>query len=151
MSMGRGAWERTPYAKTDAKNPDSAVNKLLDKYLIRQRQWTEDIGPNGRLRLTLQFIGDGKTYRIGLEVLDVTGVDEDQLARQIKRVIFWTLKPLLENAVVFGNKGREKLLLPFLVDNTGHTVYDQIAPHLTNINARSLLEVGRKLALPAPE
>jgi hypothetical protein len=151
VSMGKGAWERTPYAKSDAKDPDKGIMNLLDKYNITDRQWTQHKGPNGRPACTLAFIVGGKTYRIMVETLDVTGVDKDQLIKQVKRVIFWTLKPLIENAIVFGPAGLQRLLLPFIVDNQGVTVYERLQPHLNDVKAQELISVGHQLALPAPE
>lgn len=151
MSMGQGDWERTPYAKSDAKDPDRGLMQLLDKYQIVERQWTEHTGLTGRPACTLAFVINGKTYRITVETLDVTGVEKLQLVKQVKRVIFWTLKPLIENAVVFGPSGLERLLLPFIVDNQGVTVYERMQPHLDLVKAQALVNVARQLALPGPE
>jgi hypothetical protein len=160
MSMGKGAWQRTPYAETDAKDTDRQIYALLDKYQIRERQWTEHTGAHGRPAVTLTFITSGKTYRVSIESLDVNGVPPDRLIRQAKRVLYWTLKPTLENAIVFAaddaaegrNAGLERLLLPFLVDNEGMTVYDRIQPHLKQVKAQALITAGRQMAaLPAPE
>lgn len=151
MRMQRREWEATPYAKTDAKDTDLAISKLLDKYKISERQWTEHKGQNGRPAFSLCFIVGGKTYRITVESLDVVGIEPDQLKKQIKRVIYWTLKPLIENSIVFGGEdGMQKLLLPFMVDDTGATVYEQMRPHLANVSAKALISVARRMALPAP-
>lgn len=151
MSMGQGDWQRTPYSRSDAKDPERAMMMLLDKYAITERQWTEHKGESGRPACTLAFVTGGKTYRITVETLDVRDVDKSQLIKQVKRVIYWTLKPLLENAIVFGPAGMQRLLLPFIVDNSGATVYERIEPHLNDVNAQALISVGQRLALPEPK
>lgn len=156
MRLSRRDWEKTPYAQSEAKDPDRALSMLLEKYKVTERQWTEHKGAHDRPACALSFILGGKTYRITVETLDTYNVDREPLIRQVKRVIFWTLKPLMENAIVFGddeggNEGMQRLLLPFLVDNTGHTVYERILPHLKDVNAQALIGAARQMALPAPE
>lgn len=149
--MQRSDWDKTPYARSDARDPDSAIASLLDKYQIGERQWTEHNGIGGLPACSLCFVLKGKTYRITVGVLDCREVDIAQRKKQVKRVIFWTLKPLLENAVVFGPDGMRKLLLPFMVDGSGATVYDRIQPMIENVTAKALINYGKQMALPAPE
>lgn len=147
-------WRDTPYAGSDAKQPDAAITRLLDSYQIDERQWTEHRGPNSRPAMTLSFTTKGKTYRITVETLNAPQVEREKLVMQVKRAIYWTLKSLLESANIFGpedNEGLERLLLPFLVDNTGMTTFDQLKPFLKDITPRSLIEAGQRMALPAPK
>lgn len=149
----RGDWlKNTPYAGSDAKNPEKAINDLLEEYGVVSKQWTDHPGPNGRAAVTIRFNLVGRTYRIMVETLDVPRAEPRELRMQVLRVIFWTLKPLLENSLIFG--GIDRLLLPFMEDDTGATVYEQLSPHMTNerFAARALIQYAtQRPALPAPE
>lgn len=142
-------WRKTPYAKSDATRADEAIVKLLDRYRISTRQWTEHPGPNGRPAVTLRFIMGGKAYRFGLETLNVSGADASDLMRQIKRAMYWHLKTTLENLCVF--MPPEQALLPFLESATGETVYEGIKDYIGGITTKQLHQWGEKAkALPAP-
>ena len=146
----RGEWLKTPYAGSDAKDPERAVMDLLEGYGVQQRQWTDHKGPNGRVAVTLRFQLNEKVYRISIETLDVARAEPRELRKQALRVIYWTLKPLLENALLFG--GPDRLLLPFMEDDTGRTVYEQLQPYLSEqkFQAKHLLGYATRPALPAP-
>lgn len=145
--MTRNDWLKTPYAATDAKNPQADVTRLLDRYRIVNRQWTEHPGPNGRPAVTLRFELRSKTYRMTIETLAVERAEPAELAKQAMRVIYWTLKPVLENLLVF--MPPERALLPYLETPEGPTVYDGLVPHLPKLTANDLLGFAAK-ALPAP-
>lgn len=146
-------WKSTPYAGSDAKHSDAAITNLLNKYQIDERQWTEHKGEHGRPAITLAFTAKGKTYRVTIETLDAPTIEVSKRVLQVKRTMFWTLKPLLESAYIFGpddDDGMERLLLPFLVDNTGTTTFERLKPYLSEVTSRALIECGSKMALPAP-
>lgn len=147
----RSAWlKTTPYAGTDAKDPMRAVDELLAGYGVVTKQWTDHPGPNGRAAVTVRFNLQDKTYRVMVESLDVRNATPVELRKQVLRVIFWTLKPLLENALLFG--GPDRLLLPFMEDSEGQTVYERMQPYIggPTLQARDLLGYTQRLALPAP-
>lgn len=121
--MTRSEWLKTPYAGTEAKDPDRAIQQLLDKYGVRDIQWTIGTGPEGRRAAMLRFILDGKGYRLMLETLEADA-KEIELLRQVKRAIFYTLKAALESARFFGP---EKTLFAFLELPNGQTMHDAAA------------------------
>lgn len=143
-------WQKTPYATSKADDTESAMNKLLAKYGVVHRQWTDHPGPNGRPAVTLRFSMAGLTYRVTVETLDVPRAEAAALRRQVLRNIFWTIKPLLENSLLFG--GPDRLLLPFVEADDLTTVYDRLAPHLRTgpLAAKDLLGAVQQLALPEP-
>lgn len=147
----RNRWLKTPYAGTEAKDPMRAVDDLLAVYAVTFKQWTDHTGPNGRPAVTVRFNLQDKTYRVAVETLDVPTASATELRKQVLRVIYWTLKPLLENALLFG--GPDRLLLPFMEDDSGQTIYDQMQPYLgtERLKAKDLLGFTQRLAaLPSP-
>lgn len=96
------------------------MRKLLEKYGVVNIQWTEG-KRDSRPILSLRFILDGRAYSVTLSALNAEVEDHD-LMRQLKRAIYWTLKPLLEGAKVFFET--EQLLLGFLEVDDGRTVWD---------------------------
>ena len=146
----RKTWlKQTPYSGSDAKDPERAISELLMGFGVKTKQFTDHTGPNGRPAVTVRFVLAEKTYRVSVETLDVPQATPHELRKQVLRVMFWTLKPLLENALLFG--GPDRLLLPFMEDDQGMTVYEQLAPHLDKLKAKDLLGYTQRLALPAPE
>lgn len=67
--MRRADWRKTPYAQTEAQDPDAAMRHLLARYKATDFQFTETTGENGRRAFILRFKLAGKAYRIGTEVL----------------------------------------------------------------------------------
>lgn len=150
MSMGRGAWDRTPYSSGKAKTPDASITTLLEKYGVVEHQITNHRGPNGRPAITVRFVLRGRGYRFSIETLDAKDIEPEKLVKQVKRVIYWTLKPTLETLLVF--MPPEQALLPFLEDASGQTVYEGLAKHLPKLTSQGLDTWARSLpALPAPE
>lgn len=147
----RKDWLQTPYAGSDAKDPERAVMELLEGYGVSNRQWTDHRGPNNRPAVTLRFEMAARTYRISIETLDVPRAEAKELRKQALRVIFWTLKPLLENALLFG--GPDRLLLPFMEVDSGLTVFEQLQPFMDGpkFQAKALIEFAQRPALPAPK
>lgn len=148
----RGDWlKSTPYAGSTAQRPESSINDLLETYGVTTKQWTDHPGPNGRAAVTIRFNLNGHTYRVTIETLDVSRAEPRELRMQALRVIYWTLKPLMENALVFG--GPDRLLLPFMEDDSGKTVYEGLRPHIEDgkLSAKALLGYAiAPKALPEP-
>lgn len=135
-------WDKTPYARTSTQDPDREVRRLLEKYGVKSLQWTEGEA-DGRPRIHLRFLLDDHRYRISMTGLDAP-VDHDALVRQLKRAIFWTLKPLLEGAKVFFDA--EQVLLGFLEMDNGATMYE-VAQKRLPTTAKGVADL---LALPGP-
>lgn len=128
--MDRSAWLKTPYANSDARDPDAAIVSLLEKYGITRYSNIRDVGSSGRPGYGVRFMLDGLWYVVAHEILDVDRVDEPQLIKQVKRFVFYTLKVLLEASNVFVE--RQKLLLPFL-EVQGGNFYEKVAGHLKDL------------------
>jgi hypothetical protein len=138
MAMNRIAWQNTPYAKSDAKSADAAFNTIFAKYKVESWQFIQGRGPHGRPAFGVRFIFKGFTFRHGLEALDVSGVEPDQLLRQIKRAIYWDIKSKLEMAGVF--QPVEEVMFSWLELADGSTPYEISREHL------KALPSGRELA-----
>jgi membrane protein implicated in regulation of membrane protease activity len=95
--LSRSEWSKTPYARSEAKNPDAAIQSLLAKYGIADIQWTQGRGPEGRRAVMLRFVMKEKPYRIMVESLDAEASEDERLI-QVKRVIYFYLKSTLEVA-----------------------------------------------------
>ncbi|MBL8824865.1 MAG: hypothetical protein JNJ77_19925 [Planctomycetia bacterium] len=130
--MDRSAWLKTPYANTSAKDPDSAITALLQKYQVVHFSTTHAPGPGGNPGYGVRFELGGLWYVVAFESLSVKGVDPRQLLNQVKRVVYYTLKTLLEASEVFVS--RQKLLLPFL-EVGGMNLYEQMKPFLADFQA----------------
>jgi hypothetical protein len=141
--LSRSEWTRTPYAKSQAANPDAAIQSLLAKYGVRDIQWTADNGPNGRRAFQLRFVLKSKGYKIMLESLDAEA-SEDELNRQIKRAIFFYPKSVLEVANVFITP--EEALFAFLELPQGQTMYSGAAPYIDRLTGPDFA----RLLLPGP-
>jgi hypothetical protein len=118
--LTRRQWLKTPYAGTSAQNTEADMRKLLEKYGIQNIQWTQGVR-DSRPILSLRFVLDGRAYSVTLGALNAEA-DNNELLRQLKRAIYWTLKPLLEGAKMFFET--EQLLLGFLEVDDGRTVWD---------------------------
>lgn len=130
--MSRQSWVKTPYAKTEARNVDSAVVKLLEKYTVTEYQWTRGIGPNGQPAVLLRFNLRGRAYRIMVESLNADA-SKEELIRQAYRAIFHFLKSTLEMATVFFPL--ESLMFSFLELPDQTTMYESASPHLEKLTA----------------
>jgi hypothetical protein len=98
--LSRSEWAKTPYAKSEARNPDAAILALLAKYGVVEVMNAQYRGPNGRLAFGVRFVLRGKPYRIALEVLNAEAKPEE-LCVQVKRAIYHYLKSLLEVTGLF--------------------------------------------------
>jgi hypothetical protein len=145
MTLSRGQWAKTPYARSSAGNPDGAIQSLLAKYGVRDVQWTTGAGPNGRRACQLRFVYRQKGYRIFLECLDADA-SEDELLRQVKRAVYYYLKSLLEMAGVFFSA--EELLYAYLELPSGATMYAASKPYVDRLSGP---DFGKLLALPAAD
>lgn len=142
--MYRAEWLKTPYAKSEAKDPDKAIRDVLVKRKVVDIQTTETTGPNGRPAYSVRFRLEGKVYRVGMEVMDAKGVGGDELLKQAKRAVYHLLKSVLEFATVFAPV--EQVLFAYLESAAGPTMYEIARPQLDRLEAPSF---GRILALPA--
>jgi hypothetical protein len=152
MAMGRGAWARTPYADTTAKDTERDIIRLFEKYQVKHYQFTNTTGPHGRAAFSIAFMFEGRAYKAGLETLDVTGVPSDQLLRQVKRCIFWRLKVGLEMTGIFS---AEQVFFDWLLNQDGQTTYEVAMPMMKQLPAgqvpnfaRVFEEANRQRQLP---
>jgi hypothetical protein len=141
--MQRKAWLKSPYAKSQAQNPDGALYTLLERYGVKSYELGQGEGPGGRRAVRLRVELKGAVYRFLLECLDAEA-SEEELIRQVKRALFYQLKSVLELASVFFPL--EEALFAFRETRDGHTVWEAARPHLAALSAEHF---GR-LALPAP-
>jgi len=135
MPISKQQWAATPYAGTQAQDPERDVHRLLEKYRVTERQWTHCRGANGRPLVALVFNLRGKAYRVAFEVLDCPAVDVAQRERQIVRVIYWTLKTALEAANIF--LPTEKALMPYLILPDGSTMWEAAEPHMARLTVQN--------------
>lgn len=146
--LTRGEWNKTPYAGSEAKDADGAIQRLLAKYKVKEVMTVSYTGPNGRPAYGIRFVLTGKSYRIALETLDVypSHVAEQDLKTQVKRAIYFFLKSSLEMANVF--MPPEQVLFAFLESPNagGVTMYEAAQPYLQQLTAP---DFGR-LMLPPP-
>lgn len=130
--MTRSEWSRkTPYANSEAQNPDGAIQALLAKYGVVQTQWTTGIGLQGRPAIELRFVLKGKGYRMALETLEAE-VPPASLLLQVKRALFYYLKSVLEVSTLFFSS--EELLFAFLELPGGRTMFESAEPHLAKLH-----------------
>lgn len=135
--MSRTEWSRTPYAKSDVKDPDRSVTSMLAKYAIEEHQFAQGKGAHGRRAVLLRFVMNKRGYRIALETLDADATP-DELVVQIKRVIFHYLKSVLEMSSVFISV--EESLFAFLELPDGSTAYEVAGPRLGELPAPNFLQ-----------
>lgn len=126
-------WAKTPYAKSEARDPDRSILDLLRKYNIEKIQNTLSHGPSGRRSFEIRFQLGDRCYRVGMEVLDVQNVPEDNLLRQVKRAVFHFLKIALEFSTVFCPL--DQVLFGFVETSDGHTTYERGREGLENLLA----------------
>jgi hypothetical protein len=143
--MTRAEWSKTPYAKSDARDPDGAILSLLAKYKITTTQLTHGNGPNGRPAFAVRFMLGERAYTIMRETLHADA-PPDQLLKQVKRAIYYRLKVTLEDAAIFPP---EEVLFPYLELPAagGVTVYTAAQPALAQFKTP---DFGR-LMLPPKE
>jgi hypothetical protein len=98
--LSRSEWLKTPYAKSDAKNPDGAIQALLAKYGVVEVMTASYLGVNKRPGFGVRFVLKGKPYRVALETLNADA-SPDELRVQVKRAVFHYLKSVLEVTGVF--------------------------------------------------
>lgn len=143
--MKRGEWLKTPYAGSTAERTDEATQRLFARYGIDEYQWTQCRGPNGRPAISIRFRLEDRTYRMGIETLDVEGAQPEELLTQVRRALFYFLKSTLEMQSVFFTA--DQVLFAFLELPDGPTVYEAAAPRLLGLASP---DIGRLLG-PAPE
>jgi hypothetical protein len=141
--MSRADWRKTPYAASEARDPDKNIRDILVRYKVADIQSTETTGPNGRPSYFVRFKLAGKIYRVGMEVLNAQA-SPDELMKQTKRAIFHLLKSLLEYSSVFAPV--EQVLFAFIETPLGLTMYECAKPQLDKLEAP---DFTRMLALPA--
>lgn len=141
------AWHKTPYAGTDVRDPDRAIQDLLGRYGVTSTSFTTvpAAADPARTVYHVVFVLAGKTYRVSVTTLDAR-VEPPRLLAQAKRAAYHALKSLLEMSRVF--MAPEQVLFPFLVfpDAGGATAYEVARPRLAALTAA---DFGRLLALPA--
>lgn len=98
--LSRSEWSRTPYAKSDARNPDGAIQALLAKYGVVEIVTASYLGPTKRPGFGVRFVLKGKPYLVALETLDADATP-DELRTQVKRAVYHYLKSVLEVTGVF--------------------------------------------------
>jgi hypothetical protein len=135
MAMGKGAWARTPYADTTAKDTERDIIRLFEKYRVSHYQFTNTTGPHGRPAFSIAFMHDKRAYKAGLEILDVANVPDDQLLRQVKRCIFWRLKVGLEMSGIFS---AEQVFFDWLLNADGQTTYEVAMPMIKELEPGQL-------------
>lgn len=131
--MRKSEWMRTPYAGTQAQNTEKDFSRLFEKYSIEQYQYSRGL-VNGRPAFQVRFVLNDKPYRFKLEALDVDDIADEKLISQLKRVLYFQLKSLLETATVFLTP--EELLFSFLELKDG-TVYEMAEKNMAKIEAGS--------------
>lgn len=124
--MKKTEWMKTPYAGTQAQNTEKDFSRLFEKYKIEQYQYSRGV-VDGRPAFQVRFVLNDKPYRFKLETLIVEDVADEKLISQLKRVLFFQLKSLLETATVFMTP--EELLFSFLELPKG-TVYELAEKHM---------------------
>ena len=133
-------WRKTPYAQSNARDPDGAVCKLLEKYGVGEIVTAKyrDQHKHNRLAWGVRFILNGKGYRVSLETLDVPDVPEDKLLAQVKRAVYYLLKSCLEVTGVFMSP--EQTLFAFLEPPgmNGLTMFEALASIVPQLKAPDL-------------
>ncbi len=139
--LSRKEWVKTPYASSTVANPDGAIDDLLTKYRVSKIAKVVGAGPSGRPAFEVRFELNGRVYCLAREALNAEA-DPAQLLRQVKRVIFFHLKALLEHTIFFPT---EEVLFPYLIlKGTGKTVFQAAEPMLSELGPDRL----RALMLP---
>jgi len=129
--MRKSEWLKTPYANTQASNTEKDFSRLFEKYGIEQYQHSRGV-IDDRPAFMVRFVLNEKPYRFKLEALDVEGVPNEKLVSQLKRVLYFQLKSLLETSTLFMTP--EELLFSFLELKDG-TVYEIAEKHMAKIEA----------------
>lgn len=127
--MNKSEWLRTPYANTTAQNTEKNFSSLFEKYEIEQYQYSRGV-INGHVAFMVRFVINDKPYRFKLEILDVPEVSDEKLIDQLKRVLYFQLKSILETSTIFLTP--EELLFSFLELPKG-TVYELASKHMDKI------------------
>ncbi len=134
--LSRQEWLKTPYANSDARDPDRSISDLFRKYAVTTFTVFQQPGPSQRPGFGVRFVMGGLCYVIAMETLDVRPrrderpVDPVKLLTQVKRAVYYTLKTALETSSVFISS--KQLLLPFL-ESGGVTLYERMEPHLDRL------------------
>lgn len=144
--LTRTEWNKTPYAGSEAKDSDRDIQRLLEKYGVKEMMTVNYTGPSGRPGYGVRFVLKGKCYRLALETLDTfLQVTEEERKVQVKRAIYYHLKSALEVANVF--MPPEQVLFAFLESPaTGQTMYEGAQPYLQRLAAP---DFGRLMLPPA--
>ena len=129
--MRRSDWLKTPYANTQAQNTEKDLSRLFDKYGIEQYQYSRGV-IEGKPAFQVRFVLNERPYRFKLETLDVPDVPDEKLIAQLKRVLYFQLKSLLETSTVFLTP--EELFFSFL-ELKGGTVYEIAEKNMAQIEA----------------
>jgi len=136
--LSASEWRKTPYAQSDARDPDGAVNKLLAKYGVCEIVTALYRGRHDRPAWGVRFVLKGKGYRVSLETLNAEGIPEEKLLSQVKRAVFYMLKSCLEMSGVF--MPPEQTLFAFLEPPAmgGLTMFEAFEPLVPQLKAPDL-------------
>ena len=127
--MKKSEWLKTPYANTQAQNTEKNFSRLFEKYEITQYQYSRGV-IDGVAAFQVRFVINDKPYKFKLGVLDVLDVSDEKLIEQLKRVLYFQLKSILETSTIFLTP--EELLFSFLELPKG-TVYELASKHMDKI------------------
>jgi hypothetical protein len=130
--LSRAEWNKTPYAKTTAGDPDGAIRRLLGAYGVAHLSLTSGRGPSGRPAFQVEFEFKSRVYRVMLETLYADAAP-DQLMRQVQRAVYFRLKAVLEQVGVFCTA--EEALFGYLKLSSGATAYEAGAAHIERLTA----------------
>lgn len=129
--MRKSDWLKTPYANTQAQNTEKDFSRLFEKYGIEQYQYSRGV-VEGRPAFQVRFVINERPYRFKLKTLEVPDVPDEKLISQLKRVLYFQLKSILETSTIFLTP--EELLFSFLELKDG-TVYEIAEKNMAKIEA----------------
>lgn len=129
--MRKSDWMKTPYANTHAQNTEKDFSRLFEKYGIEQYQYSRGV-VEGRPAFQVRFVINERPYRFKLKTLEVPDVPDEKLISQLKRVLYFQLKSILETSTIFLTP--EELLFSFL-ELKGGTVYEIAEKNMAKIEA----------------
>jgi len=129
--MRKSDWLKTPYANTQAHNTEKDFSRLFEKYGVEQYQYSRGV-VDGRPAFQVRFVINERPYRFKLKTLEVPDVPDEKLISQLKRVLYFQLKSILETSTIFLTP--EELLFSFLELKDG-TVYEIAKKNMAKIEA----------------
>lgn len=146
MTRGKRAYEDTTVAVSKSREQ---IDKILLKWGVVGIQWEDDFDM-GRVNLRFRWKRDDGSELVARFRVEVDGEDDlrekakdqrngnfsekkyDRLklnrGKREHRILLWTLKAMFE-AIEEGIMPAEALLLPWIEDVDGQTVYDKVVPN----------------------